>query len=62
MKFKKYILFQYMKNYPQGGLYDIEDSYDTLEEAIKYTEKGFRCSFEEIIDRDTWEIIWHSYN
>lgn len=57
MKYKKYILFQYHQYYPGGGLGDITDSFDTLEEArTKAVEKYY--DYNEIVDRDTWEVVW----
>ena len=53
---KKFVLFQYSRYYPCGGLSDITGDYDTLEEAIRVAEKRYH-DFREIVDRDTWEIV-----
>lgn len=59
MKYKKFILFAYEAYYPAGGLSDIEGSYDTLEEAI-VSARATNRDFLEIVDRDTWEIVWEN--
>ncbi len=53
---KKYIVFQFDANYPAGGLEDVRDSFDSLEEAEKYCHAN-RHDFNEIVDRDTWKIV-----
>lgn len=60
---KKYILFAYDKCYPQGGLDDVIDSFDTLDEAVKESTEGKRkhYDFHEVVDRDTWEKVWCNY-
>lgn len=60
MKYKKFILFQYESYYPSGGLSDIADSFDTIEEAKAAVAKKPR-DFNEIVDRDTWEMVWQQY-
>jgi hypothetical protein len=60
MKYKKFILFLYDQYYPGGGLSDIDDSFDTLEEAKAAALKRYR-DFREIVDRDTWEIVWSEW-
>lgn len=59
MKYKKFILFQYERYYPSGGLGDVKDSFDTLEAAKLYALEH-RRDFNEVVDRDTWEIVWES--
>jgi hypothetical protein len=56
-KYKKYILFQFGYYYPTGGLGDISESFDNLEEAQEYASKE-RYDFAEVVDRDTWETVW----
>lgn len=56
---KKFILFQYYDYYPGGGLSDITDSFDSLEEAKGFAEKKPQDT-NEVVDRDTWEIVWES--
>ena len=55
--YKKYILFQYDKFYPRGGLMDIIGSFDTIEEAKEFAKKD-RTDYTVILDRDTWQIAW----
>jgi hypothetical protein len=57
MKFKKFILFMYDTYYPAGGLGDVRDSFDTLDEAIKAAGARY-YDFKEIVDRDTRETVW----
>lgn len=57
----KYILFQYDQYYPAGGLEDIHESYDTLDEAIKQAKEE-PSDFNEVVDRDTWEMVWSNYS
>jgi len=52
--YKKFVVFCYSQYYPGGGLSDIKDSFDTLEEARTFCLKK-REDFMEILDRDTWE-------
>lgn len=58
-QYKKYILFCYETYHPEGGLNDIHNSYNTLEEAVEILEK-MEQDYREIVDRDTWEIIYDS--
>lgn len=55
MRYKKYILFKYDQYYPSGGMCDIHDSYNTINEA--HNNIDIRDDYFEIVDRDTWEII-----
>lgn len=59
MKYKKYILFDYVNCYPHpnGGLWDISDSFDTLEEALDHLNTGY-YDVAYVVDRDTWEVVW----
>lgn len=54
---KKFVLFQYEGYYPTGGLGDVTGSFDTLEEAKEAVTKK-RKDTNEVVDRDTWEIVW----
>jgi hypothetical protein len=61
MKYKKFIWFRIYTYYPVGGLGDIKLSFDTLEEAIKHCGIGENFYEEDqIVDRDTWEVVWKS--
>ena len=55
---KKFVLFQYSQYYPSGGMSDIEGSFDTLQEALDFIKVHWR-DFNEVVDRDTWEIVWN---
>ena len=56
-----YILFQFFRCYPCGALADITGSFDTMEKAIKEVDKEPDLyDYNEIVDRDTWEIVWKS--
>ena len=56
MKYKKYIVFQFQTYYPAGGIGDITDSFESKEEAIAFIKDNLE-DYNEIVDRDTWEII-----
>lgn len=60
---KKYVLFTYPFYYPNGGMGDISDSFNSLKEAIDHaipTLKAKAMAGEwEIVDRDTWAILEH---
>lgn len=56
MKYKKYILFCFEGCYPGGGLGDIRDSYDSLEEARDAMAKD-SGEYRYVVDRDTWEEV-----
>ena len=63
--YRKYILFQYDQDYPTGGLNDIHNSFDTLNEAIEQVKKDadyLPSDFNEVVDRDTWKIVWANYH
>lgn len=53
---KKYILFFIPEYDPYGGLDDIDDSFDTIEETHSKIDKS-KNGIYQIVDRDTWEII-----
>lgn len=57
---KKYILFVWSIYYPEGGMKDLQDSYDTIEECHKAFSKDsiledYRRG--QIVDRDTWQVV-----
>lgn len=66
----KYIVFAWDSYYPAGGLWDIVEYTDDLEEAkaicqsnefrAKMGKKWYIRSYEhiEVVDRDTWETVW----
>tara|TARA_R110000744_G_scaffold295374_2_gene405429 strand:+ start:182 stop:361 length:180 start_codon:yes stop_codon:yes gene_type:complete len=57
MKYKKYIIFEFCNYYPTGGLDDISNSVDTVEE---YEELGIKnCNdYFIVVNRDTWEVVF----
>jgi hypothetical protein len=59
MKYKKFILFQFDDHEPMGGVHDIQNSFDTLDEAIA-AGAVHRFDNVEVVDRDTWEIVWEN--
>ena len=54
-RFKRYIVFHFGYHDAAGGMSDIRDSFDDLDEAMKLA--NLFGSVTEIVDRDTWEII-----
>lgn len=61
-KFKKYILFVWGSHEGAGGLNNIEDSFDTLEDAVKGMKQYHSCGDNfQIVDRDTWEVVGNYY-
>jgi hypothetical protein len=57
MNYKKYIIFAYYDDSPSGGLSDIYKDVDTIEEAKELIKSLWQDSIE-IVDRDTWEIVY----
>ena len=55
---KKFILFRFFQHYPIGGLADITNESDNLDELIKEVTDDGLYDYNEIVDRDTWEIVW----
>ena len=59
-KYKKYIVFQWESHQAgsprevMGGLWDITDSFNLLEDALA----SIVCNYAQIVDRDTWEIVY----
>ncbi|WP_286803322.1 MULTISPECIES: hypothetical protein [Sphingobacterium] len=47
---KRYLLFVYDKYYPSGGLCDLRESFDTIEEARDAAMKS-EYDYKEIYDR-----------
>lgn len=61
--YKKFIIFAFSKYYPTGGMDDIQGSEDAFDKAFKICmdhlgEDGWECC--QIVDRDTWDIVWES--
>lgn len=57
---KKFILCEWDRYYPNGGLDNIKGTFDTLEEAKEYAGRGqiYPPDFAEIYDRDTMQSVW----
>ena len=56
MIFNRYMVFAYSDFYPAGGLSDVVDSFDNIEDAEKcFAECG--CDYAIIFDRETGVII-----
>ena len=49
-KHKRYLLFAYDTYYPSGGLCDLVNSYDTVQEAVSEANKH-ASDYKEIYDR-----------
>jgi len=48
-KHKRYLLFAFSEYYPNGGLGDIYDTYDTMEDAVIGIEDAcgaYRCIYD----------------
>lgn len=59
-KYNKYIVFEFNYYEASGGIDDISQSFDDLNDAILYIEKTcFNISY--IIDRDSWKMVYE-YN
>jgi len=58
-KYKKYIVFAWYEHESEGGLSDIQGSFDTKEECQKFKNEWeiWACWNVQVIDRDTWEDI-----
>lgn len=54
---KKFILFCWSTYYPKGGLNDLVGSFDTTEEAEVFAKQNKRDEWQ-LVDRDSWKIIW----
>ena len=57
---KKYLLFGYEDFYPEGGVHDFVDSFDSIDEAKAYTDEDRKDRYQ-IVDRDTMKILWTAY-
>lgn len=52
---KKYVVFEIVEYYSEGGISDIADSFDDLHDAKAFVENSrYDC---QIVDRDTWLLI-----
>lgn len=58
-EYKRFLVFGYESYYPQGGLVDVQATFDAKQEAIKYALE--ECEYENIEIFDTVkreEIEW----
>jgi hypothetical protein len=58
---KRFLLFAYSDYYPQGGMNDFEESFDTLEDAkAYYISDKVSCHSEEchVYDLELNEIVY----
>jgi len=54
---RRYLLRQYMHGEPSHDPANVTGTFDELKKAQAFA--GMRlCDFNEIIDSDSWEIIW----
>lgn len=51
---KKYVLFTFDDYYPGGGMTDLRESFDTIEDAKAHKTLSDNM---QIVDRDTWELV-----
>ncbi len=49
-KDKRYLVFTYSSYYPLGGMSDMKESFDTIEEAIEFIKKD-DYDYKELYDR-----------
>ncbi|MFH0274919.1 hypothetical protein [Vibrio jasicida] len=57
----KFVVFEIIDYYPDGGLHDIEASFDSIEDAKEFILKNTSTSLFEVVDRDTWLIVFRGY-
>ncbi|MDB5760623.1 MAG: hypothetical protein JWM30_3912 [Burkholderia sp.] len=54
---RRYLLRQYMHGEPSHDPANVTGTFDELKKAQAFA--GMRlCDFNEIIDSDSWEVIW----
>lgn len=52
MKDKRFLVFGIYRYYPSGGMDDLNDSFETVEEAVKHTKEIFdKYDSVDIYDR-----------
>lgn len=49
-KDKRYLLFEYYQYYPGGGIGDMTNSFETIEEAVE-AAKNSKYDYQDIYDR-----------
>lgn len=55
-EYKRFMVFRCNTYYPEGGLSDVDESFDTLEEAIKFCKERY-YDFRYIFDRIEGKIV-----
>ena len=54
---RRYILRQYMQGEPGHAPSSVTGTFDELKKAQAFA--GMRlCDFNEVIDSDSWEVVW----
>lgn len=54
---RRFLLFAFDHYYPSGGLRDVVNSYDTLEEAIDDVSRFGKPDEMYILDRELWKVV-----
>jgi len=54
MNDKRFLVFAYDTYYPHGGMFDLKDSFDTIEEAVERIKQG-----EQLTDRNGKVVLYH---
>lgn len=62
LAYRRYWLFVFAQYYPDGGIHDLEATFDTIEQADEYVaSKGLRArsllDFIELVDSTTLETV-----
>ena len=55
-KHKRFLLFAYDTYYPNGGICDLIESFDTIDEAVEFKSKEYR-DYYELFDCDERQEI-----
>lgn len=60
MKHKRFLLFSFSEFYPGGGLDDIRDEFDTLNDAMAYIDNNLYdlSEYAYLFDCEERQIIW----
>ncbi len=60
---KRFLVFAGDAYYPEGGMYDFQEDFDTLEEARSFEEKikeKFKLLWKDSWKNFKWSAIWDS--
>ena len=56
--YKRFMVFEVIDYYPAGGLSDVRDSFDTLNQALAFAvNEGIKTLELQIFDRETGEQV-----